>query len=279
MRLDRSCWYKLADGMAILVLMVTVLMTLQVVWSHPQPMSVTHLEPGLQYQGLQTSTGFLHLVTVDLRSPNIRVELGSIEDPPNTHRLFWLPNEVARQGWSVAVSGGEFETRWGRYAPAGSIGRPTQAVITEGRATQRQTTGGMLWFDEFQTGHLEPAGENSAAWIAARWGIGCQTWLVQQGSVVQGIDTSTRRRTCLGLDQTGCHLWIASFEASTQADAAAFLLSHGVWSAFEISHSENAGIVLNESLTAQWPSRPLGPQRFITHALAIRSQTAVSSSR
>lgn len=279
MRPERSTLYKLADVMAILVLAVTGLMTLQVVWSHPRPKSTTPLEPGLQYEGLQTTQGFVHLVTVDLRSPNIRVELDPVVDPPEEHPLFWLPNVVATQGWTVAVSGGEFATRWGRYAPAGAFGRPTQTIIRQGRTEQRQHTGGLLWFDEYQTGHLEPATESSAAWSAAQWGIGSQTWLVQRGELVKNATSAVRRRTCLGLDQTGCHLWMASFEASTPQDAAAFLHSRGAWNALEISTDENAGIVLNEMLTSDWPSRPCGPQRFITHAFAIRSQSTVALMR
>lgn len=279
MRPERSYLYKLADVMAVLVLAVTALMTLQVVWSHPRPKTTTPLEPGLQYEGLQTPHGFVHLVTVDLRSPNIRVELDPVVDQPGEHPLFWLPNIVATQRWSVAVSGGDFETRWGRYAPAGALGSPTQALIRHGRTERHQFTGGLLWFDEYQTGHLEPAAETSTAWSAAQWGIGGQIWLVQRGELVKNVDSTARRRTCLGLDQTGCHLWIASFESSTPRDGAEFLHSRGVWNALEISTDENAGIVLNETLTADWPSRPRGPQRFITHAFAIRSQPAVALMR
>ncbi|HET6423445.1 MAG TPA: phosphodiester glycosidase family protein [Planctomycetaceae bacterium] len=272
-------WRRLADLMAVTVIVITAALTVQTVWSRPRVLPPTRLANGITYEGLQDSVGFVDLVTVDLRSPNIAVEVGPVVPTIEDHRLFWLPNQMQSERWAVAVSGGDFTTAWGRYAPAGDRGQPTHALIANGRTLQRQSSGMLLWFDEYQTGHIEPATENSAAWTAARWCVGTRSGLVSQGRVMDPSSTTKKRRTCVGLDQAGCRLHMATFTSATETEAATFLSSHGAWNAMELTTAENAGLVLNANLVKNWSGIPRGPQRFLTHALVVKTRETVPSHR
>lgn len=272
-------WRRLADLMAVAVILITATLTVQTVWSQPRAMPPTPLAPGILYEGIADPCGFVDLVTIDLRLPNIAVEVGPEVPTATDHRLFWLSNQMRGEEWAIAVSGGEFTTNWGRYAPAGDHGVPTLALIINGRVLQRQAAGMLLWFDEYQTGRIEPASENSAAWTAARWCVGGRTGLIAQGRAMDLSSADKQRRTCVGLDQSGCRLFMATLAASTEREAAEFLVSRGAWNAIELATAENAGIVLNKALAEPRGLLSRGPQRFITHALAVKVSPTAASRR
>ncbi|MDP1798399.1 MAG: phosphodiester glycosidase family protein [Planctomycetaceae bacterium] len=263
-------WLRLADGMAVVVILVTFGLSVDAMWSRPQRQPRSSVRPGIATEFRAESVGFVHLVTVDLRSPAVSVELAPVSEPNTEFRLVWLPTLLKQSGWVVAISGGDFSTPWGRYAPAGNIGRPLGTLICEGRTVQRRAGGALLWFDEYQTGHLEMASDDSHAWTAARWGLGGPRLCVTDGVANAPPDGDRRgRRTVVGLDRSGCMLTLATFESATVAESAEWLAAQGIWRAMELGTAENAGIVID---TAGSPVRATtGPQRFIVHALGIRS--------
>ncbi len=273
----RRLWLWIADSMAILLILITLALTAEGLWSQPQPQALHELAPGIQLERLQQLGGLLHRVTIDLRSPAVNLELAPVVDSTAEFRLFWLPTLLQKSDWTVAVSGGNFSTMWGRYAVAGQVGRPDQTLICDGRASQRRSNGALLWFDEHQTGHLEPASETSAAWTAARWGLGGDHLCVVDGRAdLKPASESDRRdrRTVVGLDRSGCTLTLATFESATEQESAEWLAAAGVWRAMELGTAENAGVVIGGNQAGNRHAAHTGPQRFITHALGIRSASA-----
>lgn len=270
----RQLWLRIADGMAILLILITLAITVEGLWSQPPPQALHELAPGIQLERSPQFGGMLHRVTIDLRSPAVNLELAPLVDSTAEFRLLWLPTLVRKSDWTVAVSGGNFSTMWGRYAVAGQVGRPDRTLICDGRTRQRRTDEALLWFDEHKTGHLEPASESSAAWTAARWGLGGDHLCVVDGiTPLKPVRASDRRdrRTVVGLDRSGCTLTLVMFESATEQESAEWLAAAGVWRAMELGTAENAGVVIGGNHTA---SRHAAPQRFITHALGIRSASA-----
>ncbi len=270
-RSSSRLWLRIADGMAVIILLATALLTLDAAVSRPGPQPRTVIAPGIETESVLETIGLVQRVTVDLRSPTITIELSPLNDETRDFRLVWLPLLAQQSQWDVAISGGDFSTRWGRYALAGQKGRPEFTLICEGRTVQRETEGAILWFDEHQTGHLDAAADPSGAWTAARWGLGGRRLCVIDGKINASMVTEVSphdRRTVVGLDRTGCKLTLATFESATAHDCAEWLAAQGLWRAMELGTAENAGIVLN---VPQAAVAKMGPRRFITHALGIRA--------
>lgn len=273
-RSSSRLWLRIADGMAVVILVATAFLAMDAATSRPRPVSRTHVAPGIVTECRAESIGLTQVVTVDLRSPDVTVEVAPVTEGPTDFRLVWLPTLSRQSQWDVAVSGGDFSTTWGRYALAGQTGHPDFALICDGRTVQRQTDGAILWFDEHQTGHLEPVAGTSTAWTAARWGVGGSQLCVVDGERIATIASESKqhdRRTLVGLDRTGCVLTLATFEWATAEDSAAWFVAQGIWRAMELGTAENAGMVINSAVAGNASLAKNGPRRFITHALGIRS--------
>lgn len=260
--------------MAVLVILVTVFLAVDRSRTRLQVYPQVSVAPGIEVECREESLGLIHHVTIHLREPTVRVELGPVVAAPSDYPLVWLPTWARETDWVVAVSAGDFATMWGRYALAGHSGQPRFTVIHEGRMVQERNDGAVLWFDEHQTGHLDKSTESTAYRTSARWAIGGHDPCVWNGlAAVLPEPTCRERRTVVGLDQTGCVLTLVTFESATLQQSATWLAAQGVWRAMELGTAENAGIVVNP-LSSEYIKGNSMPQRFVAHALGIRSTAA-----
>ena len=226
-----------AAGCALLLALVAVWGG-YLVWTYHGPTPPTRIYRGITYScerlpSTSESGGLLHLVKVDLTAPGVRFYITPMDSEAVARgwqfRLRYVDELVRNEGLAVGVNGTLFysdDPFW--FRRSGDWAHGVETMVANHVVSHVWQHTYLMWWDDDNVAHVEQTKPPSAAALAAaRWGIGGQMVLLNDGKVTPWAGHEPDQRTMIAADPARKLVWLACFDRASYAYAGAAMAERG----------------------------------------------------
>jgi hypothetical protein len=213
------------------------------------------------------SGGLVHLVRADLTVPGVDLYITPPNDPQAVAhgrqcKLDYVSNVVRQEPLAAAVNGTLFDSDSSWIRRPGDFASCVETVVADHVVSHVGKNTYLLWWDDDRVAHMEHTKPPSSAVLAkARWGIGAQQSILNDGQISLFAGHTPDRRTAIAVDPERKLVWIAVFDRASYYIAARTLAEQGAKTAILVDGgtssvmalgSDTAGGVRPGTVTGNW---------------------------
>jgi hypothetical protein len=249
-------------------------------WYRPSPMESVAIFPGITYMCERSNDpempGLAHLICVDLAAPGIELFVTPVDAA--ALRAGWeyetrfAPAIVAQERLAVMINGPLYEAKRSPALLPGGWARSLETVVAEHDVNHVDPNSYLLWFEDDLTPHLEITKPPSAELChRARWAIGGQAVCVHDGELSKFLNHLPDSRTLVGIDAARKLLFLAVFDAASEAAAARFIADRGVAEAIMLDGGSSTCLAIGAGAAGIVPRTIVYPGRALATVFGVRS--------
>jgi hypothetical protein len=225
------------------------------------------------------SGGLLHLVRADLTVPGVDLYTTPPNDPDAVAhgrqcKLDYVSSVVKHEHLAAAVNGTLFDSDSGLIRRTGDFASCVETVVADHVVSHVGKNTYLLWWDDDRVAHMEHTKPPSAAVLAkARWGIGAQQSILNDGQFSLFAGHTPDRRTAIAVDPERKLVWIAVFDRASYYFAAQTLAEQGAKTAILVDGGTSSAMALGpDTAGGVRPGTVTGNWRPVASVFGFRAE-------